>query len=200
MYRLLSVASTIVIVAASLLCFSGTAYAHETRTVGAYQLQVGWLDEPALVGQLNSLELRVTDTRTNKPVTGLEKTLTADVSAGGLAPFKLELSATDEDGVYNGWVIPTVTGAYTFHLVGKIGTQTTDEKFSSGPNTFGDVEDITALQYPVKVPVADDLAKQLSAAKDAADQSRGLAVAGVAIGIIGLVVATIALRGGKRSV
>jgi hypothetical protein len=197
-YRALSVASTIAIVAASLLLFSGHAYAHERRMVGPYQFIVGWLNEPAYLGQLNSLDLRISDTRQNPaaPVSGLEKTLTADLAAGGLAPYTLTVSARfGTAGAYNGWVMPTVKGTYTFHITGKIETQTVDEKFSSGPNTFGDIEDTTALQYPVKVPVADDLGKKLEAIQSGVDQTRIIAIVGLVIGILALGGATLMGRG-----
>jgi hypothetical protein len=196
-YRVLSAVTTIVIVVASLLLFSGHADAHERRTVGPYQLVVGWLNEPAYVGQLNSLDLRIMDTRANPatPVTGLEKTLTADVSAGGLAPFKLDLSARfGAAGAYNGWVMPTVIGTYTFHIVGKIDTQTIDEKFTSGPNTFGDIEDTAALQYPAKVPVADELGKKLDAISSGVDQTRIVAIVGLVLGVLALGGTTLARR------
>lgn len=199
MYRVLSAASTIVIVAASLLLFSGTAYAHERRTIGPYQFVVGWLNEPAYVGQLNSLDLRITDTRSNQPVSGLEKTLTADVTAGGLAPFTLTVSARfGTAGAYNGWVMPTVIGTYSFHIKGKVESLDVDERFTSGPGTFGDILNTAELQYPAKVPVADDLGKQLAAAKDDASQARGLAVAGFAVALIGSVLAMVAYRGTRR--
>ena len=197
MYRVLSAASTIAIVASSVLLFSGTAYAHERRNVGAYQLDVGWEDEPAYVGQLNYLHLEVADGLGKRPVTGLEKTLTADVAAGGLAPFKLEISSTAEAGVYNAPVIPTVTGTYTFHITGKIGTQTIDEKFTSGPNTFVDVDATAALQYPTKVPVADELSKKLDAISSGVDQTRIIALAALVVGIAALGVA--AMRGRPRT-
>jgi hypothetical protein len=188
-YRVLSAATTIAIVVASLLVFSGTAYAHERRTVGPYQFVVGWLNEPAYVGQLNSLDLRITDTRQNPAaaVSGLEKTLTADVSAGGLAPFPLTVSARfGTAGAYNGYVMPTVVGTYMFHIVGKIDTMTIDEKFTSGPNTFGDIENTTVLQYPTKVPVADDLGKKLDAISSGVDQTRIIAILGLLFGVVAL--------------
>jgi hypothetical protein len=196
-YRVLSAAGTIAIVVASLLLYSGHAYAHERRTVGPYQFVVGWLNEPAYLGQLNSLDLRITDTRQNPAaaVTGLEKTLTTDVTAGGLAPFPLTVSARfGTAGAYNGWVMPTVKGTYTFHIVGKIDTLTIDEKFTSGPNTFGDIEDTTALQYPVKVPVADDLGKKLDAISSSVDQTRLIALAALAMGVIAIGGATLIRR------
>lgn len=187
MFRVVSAMSVVTIVIASLLLTSGTAYAHERRMVGPYQFIVGWLNEPAYVGQLNSLDLRITDTRSNKPVTGLEKTFKADVSAGGLAPYALTVAARfGTDGAYNGWVMPTVVGAYTFHITGQIETQNVDEKFQSGPNTFGDIQDTATLQYPTKVPVADDLGKKLDAIQSGVDQTRLIAIAGILLGVIAL--------------
>ena len=195
MFRVLNALTAVVVVIASLLTFSGHAYAHEDRTIGPYQFEVGWLNEPAYVGQLNSLSLNVTDTRNKQPVTGLAKTLTADVSAGGLSPFPLTLSADpDAAGTYNGLVLPTATGSYTFHIRGKVGSLDVDEKFSSGPNTFGDVEDTAALQYPTKIPVADALGKKLDAIQSGIDQTRIIAIVALALAVVGLGSAAVARR------
>jgi hypothetical protein len=196
-FRILCALTALAVVIASLLIFSGRAYAHERRMVGPYQFVVGWLTEPAYVGQLNSLDLRVTDTRQNPaaPVVGLEKTLTADVAAGGLAPFKLTVTARfGTAGAYNGVVMPTVKGAYTFHIVGTIDTLKIDEKFTSGPSTFGEIEDTAAVQYPVAVPVADELGKKLDAIQSAVDQTRALALVALALAIVGLGGAALARR------
>ena len=197
MFRALKVVMTALIVLASLGIYSGRAYAHERRMVGPYQFVVGWLTEPAYVGQLNALDLRVTDTRQNPaaPVSGLEKTLTADVAAGGLTPFPLAVTARfGTAGAYNGVVMPTVKGTYTFHITGKIDTTNIDEKFTSGPNTFGDIEDTAAVQYPQKVPVADELGKKLDAIQSGVDQTRILAIVGVALAVVGLGGAALARR------
>ena len=84
MFRVLNAISAIVVVIASMLISSGHAHAHESRNLGPYQVEVGWLNEPAFAGQVNGLDLSVIDTRTKQPVEGLEKTLTAEVAAGGL--------------------------------------------------------------------------------------------------------------------
>jgi len=196
-FRALKVVMTALIVLASLGIYSGRAYAHERRMVGPYQFVVGWLTEPAYVGQLNALDLRVTDTRQNPaaPVSGLEKTLTADVAAGGLTPFPLAVTARfGTAGAYNGVVMPTVKGTYTFHITGKIDTTNIDEKFTSGPNTFGDIEDTAAVQYPQKVPVADELGKRLDSIQSGTDQTRILAIVGVALAVVGLGGAALARR------
>jgi len=196
-FRALKVVMTALIVLASLGIYSGRAYAHERRMVGAYQFVVGWLTEPAYVGQLNALDLRVTDTRQNPaaPVSGLEKTLTADVAAGGLTPFPLAVTARfGTAGAYNGVVMPTVKGTYTFHITGKIDTTNIDEKFTSGPNTFGDIEDTAAVQYPQKVPVADELGKRLDSIQSGVDQTRILAIVAIALAVVGLGGAALARR------
>jgi len=186
-FRALNAMTAIAVVVASLLIFSGQAYAHERRTVGPYQFVVGWLNEPAYLGQLNSLDLRITDTRNTQPVAGLEKTLTADVAAGGLAPFTLTVSARfGTAGAYNGWLMPTSAGAYTFHIKGKIDTLDVDEKFSSGPSTFGDIEDTAAVQYPAKVPVADELSKKLDAIQSGVDQTRLIALGALVVALAGI--------------
>jgi hypothetical protein len=196
-FRVLCAMSVLAIVVASVLIFSGRAYAHERRMVGPYQFVVGWLTEPAYVGQLNSLDLRITDTRQNPaaPVAGLETTLIADVAAGGLTPFPLTVTARfGTAGAYNGVVMPTVKGTYTFHITGKIDTLAVDEKFTSGPNTFGEIEDTAAVQYPAKVPVADDLGKKLDAIQSGVDQTRAFALVALALAIVGLGGAALARR------
>lgn len=186
MYRVLNAVTALSVVIASLVIFSADATAHESRILGPYKVEVGWEIEPAYLGQFNMLHLEVIDGRTDKPVTGLEKTLTADLAAGGLAPFKLGLAASAEDGVYNAPVVPTVTGTYTFHIVGKIESLNVDEKFASGPNTFDDIADIAALQYPTKIPVADELSKKLDAIQSGIDQTRIIAIAALALAVISL--------------
>ena len=197
MTRLYSLAAATLVVVSSFAIFAGNAAAHERRMVGPYQFVVGWLNEPAYVGLMNSLDLRVTDTRVTpaKAVEGLEKTLTADVQSGGLAPLSLIVAARfGTPGAYNGFVMPTATGAYTFHIKGKVESLDVDEKFESGPGRFGDIEPTTALQYPNKVPAADDLGKRLGDLQSGVDQTRLLSGAAVVIGIVAIGLAIVMTR------
>jgi hypothetical protein len=187
MTRLISFVAATLVVATSFIAFTSTAAAHERRTLGPYQFVVGWLNEPAYVGLMNSLDLRVTDTRVTpaRNVEGLEKTLTVDLRTGGLAPLPLTVTARfGAPGAYNGYVMPTVTGAYVFHIKGKVESLDVDEVFESGPNRFGDIESTTALQYPNKVPAADELNKRLGDIQSAIDQTRALAGIALAMAII----------------
>jgi len=45
----------------------------------------------------------------------------------------------------------------------------------SGPNTFSDGTDLTALQFPQKLPSPSDMAGQLKAAQDAASSAQTFA-------------------------
>jgi hypothetical protein len=83
-------------------------------------------------------------------------------------------------------VLPTATGAYIFHIKGKIENLDVDEKFESGPGRFGDIEPTTALQYPNKVPAADEIGQRLADLQSGIDQTRILAAAAAVIGIVAL--------------
>lgn len=189
MKRLISLFAATFVAVSSFIVYSGAASAHERRTVGPYQFVVGWLDEPAYVGLMNSLDLRVTDTRVTpaKAVEGLEKTLTVELQFGGLAPLPLTVTSRfGAPGAYNGYVMPTATGTYIFTIKGKVESLEINEKFESGPGRFGDIEPTTALQYPNKVPAADDLGKRLGDLQGGIDQTRLLSAAAVLIGIVAL--------------
>ena len=187
MTRLISLMAATLVVVASFAIYGGTAAAHERRTVGPYEFEVGWLNEPAFAGLMNGLDLSVTDTRSDKGVEGLEKTLTVDVQTGGLAPLALTIAARfGTPGAYDGNFMPTVAGTYTFHIQGKIDTQNIDEKFESGPGRFDDVDSATAVQYPVKVPGGDALSKRLDDLQGGLDQTRLVAAAALVVGIVAL--------------
>ena len=184
MTRILAMAAAIAVVVASLGILSTPAAAHETRMVGPYTFIVGWVNEPAVVGQSNGLDLTVTETAGDKAVEGLDKTLKAEVITGGGAKTRsLELAAdSDVPGHYTSGFVPTRVGDYTFHISGTAGTTKIDEKFESGPNRFDPVTDIVALEFPDQVPSTGDLAQQL------ADASNKLTIA-IALGAVALVVA-----------
>src|SRR6266511_6165239 len=105
--------------AAFVLALSAPAFAHEERTVGAYQIVVGWGDEPAYAGQKNSVQL-ILATKAGKPVLNLGDSLKVEVVFG---EQQMELSfepAFDVEegfgtpGDYRAWIIPTTPGTYTF--------------------------------------------------------------------------------------
>ena len=159
------------------LSFSASpAQAHERRQVGPYTFAVGFLIEPAITGQANGVDLRVTETATNKPVEGLQDTLRVEVTAGGRSrAFKLR-ARFGQPGAYAADFVPTRASTYVFRFFGKIGDRSIDERFESGPNRFEEPEDINEVRFPPA-----DAEREL---RDAADQARLLALAAIALAIV----------------
>jgi hypothetical protein len=141
--------------------FGQGASAHEHRHVldGKYEFTVGFRTEPAVSGELNSIELRVVDLTqatpaadggeaTGAPVEGLEETLTVQILFADQSR-ELDLEPRfDQPGAYNGWVIPVQPGDYAFHITGTINGEAIDEIFTPGPETFSSVRDRTELEFP----------------------------------------------------
>jgi hypothetical protein len=181
MSRLLAVVAAVAVVASTLIVNTNVALGHERRTVGPYTFVVGWINEPAYVNLMNSLDLTVTETSGAKAVEGLDKTLKAEVTFGGSSQAQpLTLAARfGLPGKYSGYVLPTKAGEYTFHITGTVATLNVDEKFESGPGRFGSIESTDPLQYPQKVVSNTDLATRL-------DQLQTLVIAGIVLGGLAL--------------
>jgi hypothetical protein len=191
--RLAAVAATILAAIAT-----GTASAHEQRSVAGYDLEVGFINEPVFVGDKSGLEFSVN--KGDKPVEGLEKTLTAQVIYQGQTR-DLPISARDgSPGWYESAFIPTAAGPYTFHIQGTIEGNAVDEKFTSSPTGFDEVKDQASGQFPVQFPAQADIVAQAQAGQNAASQvpiAIVLGAAGLVFGLIGTGLA-IANRRGRR--
>jgi hypothetical protein len=183
MMRILAVAAAVAAVVVSLGIFAGPAAAHERRAIGPYTFVVGWIAEPAYVGQVNALDLSVTETATAKAVEGLEKTLKAEIIVGGgAATMPLAIDARfGVPGTYEAQVVPTKVGDYTFHITGTVNATKIDEKFESGPGRFGGVEEIAPLQFPNTVPSNSALAAKLDDANAKVAIAIGLAALAIVV-------------------
>ena len=165
----------------------GAVAAHEQRDVGDYTLAVGFLNEPVFSGEESGLDLRVSQGDT--PVEGLEDTLQAEVSFSGQTR-DLELSAAFGDpGAYRAVFFPTAAGQYSFRITGDIDGTTIDETFTSGPDTFGDVQEVTSGQFPVQFPATADIVRDAQAGADAST----MATVALVLGAVGLLAGLVAL-------
>ena len=169
------------------------ALAHERRSVAGFDLVVGWFVEPALEAQKNGLDLRIAKGGT--PVEGAEKTLKWEVThvqskATKAYPIR---GVFGTPGRYTSDVIPTLTGQYSFRISGDIQGTKIDETFVSGPGTYGNIEPVKDLMFPVAASqgremegavrgASNDAAEAMAAAKSA----RTFGIAGLAVGAIGL--------------
>jgi hypothetical protein len=178
--------------------FPALALAHEPRDLGPYHVLVGWINEPSIQGEPNAISILITNRANGQPVVGAEKTLRVEAAVGGEAPRTLTLDPSDDvQGLYTASMIPTKVGTYTFTFVGSIGSQKVNSSFQSGPNTFPDVTSPTTEEFPVQVPAAADLAAQTQAANATAQaalqRATLLGVAGIAVGLVGVILAALAL-------
>ena len=166
---------------------TGAVVAHESREVGEHTVVVGFVDEPVFSGQKSGLEFSVS--HGDEPVEGLEESLEATVTFGDQAR-DLEISPRfGQPGWYQSVFFPTAAGPYTFRIFGEIEGEPFDESFKSGPDTFSEVQDVTAGQFPVQFPPTGDIARDAEAGANAA------ATAGIALllGGAGLVAGLVAL-------
>ena len=183
--RMLAVSISLVL----LIALAATASAHENREVGDYELTVGFISEPALINEPNGLDLRVQvgTEDDGAPVEGLQETLQAEVTyAGETKPLELR-GRFGQPGAYTSDIFPTAEGAYTFRIFGTIEGMEIDESFTSGPETFGEVESTGDIAFPAVGTSADDSdSAAVTEAQDAADSARTLAIIGITLSVISL--------------
>jgi hypothetical protein len=152
---------------------AGVAQAHEEREVGELTLVVGWATEPAYAGFGN--EVQVIVEQGNRPLEGAE--LEAEVIFGDpesqtrTGPLPLE-PAFETPNEYLGYIIPTRPGTYSFHVTGTAGEQDVDEVFTSGPDTFDDVNNPTDAEFPEQDPTRGELAEALDRLSGRIEQLR----------------------------
>ncbi|MBI4498562.1 MAG: hypothetical protein HY689_11750 [Chloroflexi bacterium] len=207
MFRLsrVLIALTLTLVAVQVMG-PGSAAAHERRQVGKYTFVVGFSSEPAIEGEPNGVDLRITHTDTNAPVEGAEQTLKVAVAFGGNPPKEFPLRARfGQPGAYTADLIPTRSGVYSFTFTGTLDGQPVNERFESGPGRFNDVQSAQGLQFPEPVPATSEmqrqvrsLERQLAAAEEQAGTAQAWAFGGVAVGALGLAVGLYGLLGGRR--
>jgi hypothetical protein len=162
---------------AVLLATAGLAAAHEHRHVGEYELVVGFRSEPAYVGLLNGLDLQVHD-HDGEPVEGLADALNVTILYGDQSQELTLRAVWGRPGVYTADVIPTETGTYSFHITGMIEGEAVDETFTGGPETFSEVQPISALEFPTGDADGDT---------NDNDQVMLFGIGGIVAGLLGLV-------------
>lgn len=105
-----------------------------------------------------------------------------------------------EPGDYRATFMPTRPGTYTFHFTGAIDGTEIEESFTSGPDTFNDVDDPAEISFPVQDPSTAELSERierdtarmeeaLQAGEGDADTAQTLGLIGIILGAAGLVTA-----------
>ncbi|MSQ12581.1 MAG: hypothetical protein EXR47_00245 [Dehalococcoidia bacterium] len=181
----------------------GLALAHEQRDVGPYHLVVGFIGEPAIEGEKNGVDLRIT--KGGQPLQGAEKTLKVEIThvpTGVKKSFDLRTIFRDP-GHYTADLIPTAPGQYQFRFSGAIETTQVNETFLSGPDRFGDVDPAKALKFPQPLPTLTALQEQAAQAQVDAAKAKtvadGAGRSGMVVGIIGIAVGGVALIRSRKA-
>ncbi len=212
---------TIIAAAAASLAavpFATWAAAHEGRSVDDLEMVVGFGTEPAYAGYPNGVQL-ILSHRDGGPVTDLRSgDLGVEVKFGDatkevdLEPF-FEVGEFGEPGDYRAWFVPTRPGAYTFTFSGRVDGQQVNESFTSGPDTFSEVANPAAEEFPVQDPTNGELAEridrevprltgQIAAATQAAEDDAGaattVAVVAIVVGAIGLILGAVAVASARK--
>jgi hypothetical protein len=193
------------------------ASAHAVVPIAPYTLAIGWAVEPAYVNNANAVEVLVTDSA-GKAVNDLAAgDLKVQVSLASQTSSTMDLvPAFDPDtglgtpGDYRAQLIPTVAGAYTFHVTGAVHGTKVDQTIQASDKTFAVVTEATDAQFPTKVPSNPQLSQLASqtttrvtaaqsaaeAARKAADDASSSANRALIIGIVALVVGVVLGGGG----
>jgi hypothetical protein len=111
--------------------------------VGDYTIEIGWVNEPPIVGQQNAIVVNVSTTADEQPVEDVSG-LTVAVSYGGQnKTLTLQPLGEDTPGQFVAPILPTIPGQYTVNLGGKLGD--TDVKADVQPE---EVQSADVLQFP----------------------------------------------------
>ena len=204
-----------VLAIAVLVLIPGVASAHAERSVGPFDLEIGFLGEPAYVGVPNAVFLDLSNG--GEPVTDLGDTLNVTVGFGDQTSDPFLFQPLEEPGQYQAPFVPSQAGAYTFTLSGSLEGATFDLSLTSGPKTFDEVQDLAGATFPpVQAPTNAELASRIQQESDrtaealtdataagidaqaAADSAKTIGIVGVVVGAIGLIFGVVAFMATRK--
>ncbi len=172
----------VAVLLAGLLAIFQPASAHQTITVGDYDVEYGWVNEPAIVGQPNDVVINITPksgSNTNVDVSAL--TIQA-VYGGQTKALALQPLGENTPGQFVAPMTPMRAGQYTIHLGGNIG--------STAFNTDvvpEEVKTADVVQFPA------DAGQAAAASGSSFGLSGWLGIAGLVLGALGTALGLIAL-------
>ena len=121
------------------------SFAHISKTFGNTTIDAGWLSEPPLVGELNSIVLQVNRGVSGEqtPVANALANITLSVKSGTITKVLDFQPSPTTDGGYEGVVLPTRVGPYSLVLQGDVKGQNVDSEFK-----IEDVESKSIFSFP----------------------------------------------------
>lgn len=166
-HRAASIAAVLALLATAVV--AGPAAAHTGHEVGEYVLEIGWLREPAFVGQPNAVQVTISDHHDGTPILDLASdALAVVVTTAGTNSQSLALEPafdaeekTGSLGEYDAALVPTAPGDYSFHITGSIHGTAVDLTVASGEDTFDPVVASSDLEFPAKMPTLAEVGTRL---------------------------------------
>jgi len=113
--------------------FFGSAFAHQSDSVGDYRIEIDWKNKPVVTGESNAIIVYVSQMDkskeaadqpfvTEKGIEGLKKTLKIKLIVDAES-ITLPLQPTGVPGMYESDVTPTFSGWSQLNFIGKINEQ-----------------------------------------------------------------------------
>jgi len=157
-------------------------FAHESVTAGNYTIEVGWTEEPPIVGQRNAIVVNISDSSSAEAEIDIS-TLVVEVSYGGQTKtLTLQPLSEETKNQYVAPILPSVPGKYTVKLSGSLGATAIANSVD-----VEEVEGADLLSFP-SVPA------EKPAQSSALGLSAWLAIAALVVGLAGLVLGFLAFQ------
>ena len=196
---------------------SGIAYGHTVDAVGEYRVEIGWMNEPVVSGETNAIEFYVNPLIACPEISETIKCAESQEFQNGIPDLrktvKMELIYKDESivlplspdhdipGKYYAFVNPTISGFYQANILGTI--VDTPISLSMHPPKvserayieFPEPSDITITQM---IDGHTALIEDVSNLKDSVivienNQFNDMGIIGIGVGMIGIIIAIVAL-------
>lgn len=175
------------------------ASAHQTTTDAGFAIEYGWVNEPVIINQPNAVVINITPVVTGTTTTTDTTATPPDVDVSGLVieasyggqtkKLALQPLAENTPGQFVAPMMPTVAGAYTIQLSGKIDGK--DIQTIQVQPEEAQTPDV--VQFPKAADATGALTAQLAAVQAQAGTNQLIAIAGVVLGIVGIAVGVFAL-------